>query len=43
MNNEKKGMLAAGIAYAIFGVSYLFSKMALEVAEPVTLLCCRFS
>lgn len=42
MNNEKKGMLAAGIAYAIFGVSYLFSKMALEVAEPVTLLCCRF-
>ena len=42
MNSEKKGMLAAGIAYAIFGVSYLFSKMALEVAEPVTLLCCRF-
>ena len=42
MNHEKKGMLAAGIAYAIFGVSYLFSKMALEVAEPVTLLCCRF-
>ena len=42
MNNEKKGMLAAGIAYAIFGVSYLFSKMALEAAEPVTLLCCRF-
>ena len=42
MNNEKRGMLAAGIAYAIFGVSYLFSKMALEVAEPVTLLCCRF-
>lgn len=42
MNSEKKGMLAAGIAYAIFGVSYLFSKMALDVAEPVTLLCCRF-
>ena len=42
MNGEKKGMLAAGIAYAIFGVSYLFSKMALEFSEPVTLLCCRF-
>ena len=42
MNSEKKGMLAAGIAYAIFGVSYLFSKMALEVSEPVILLCCRF-
>ena len=42
MNNEKKGMLAAGVAYAIFGVSYLFSKMAMNHAEPVTLLCCRF-
>ena len=42
MSSEKKGMLAAGIAYAIFGVSYLFSKMALEFSEPVTLLCCRF-
>ncbi len=42
MNNEKKGMLAAGAAYAIFGVSYLFSKMAMEFAEPVILLCCRF-
>lgn len=43
MNSEKKGMLAAGAAYSIFGLSYLFSKMALDVAEPVILLCCRFS
>lgn len=43
MNSEKRGMLAAGAAYSVFGLSYLFSKMALDVAEPVILLCCRFS
>lgn len=43
MNSEKKGMLAAGAAYSIFGLSYLFSKMALEITEPVILLCCRFA
>ncbi len=43
MSEEKKGMLAAGVAYTIFGLSYLFSKMALEVAEPAILLCARFS
>ena len=26
MNSEQKGMLAAGLAYTIFGLSYLFSK-----------------
>ena len=31
MVKEKKGMIAATIAYTIFGLSYLFSKMALEV------------
>ena len=36
-------MLAAGVAYSIFGLSYLFSKMALGVAEPMILLCVRFS
>lgn len=36
-------MLAAGVAYSIFGLSYLFSKMALGVTEPMILLCVRFS
>ena len=36
-------MLAAGIAYSIFGLSYLFSKMALNITEPMILLCVRFS
>ena len=35
-------MLAAGLAYSIFGLSYLFSKMALNVTEPAILLSCRF-
>ena len=40
---ERKSMLAAGIAYSLFGLSYLFSKMALNVAEPSILLFVRFS
>lgn len=36
-------MLAAGAAYCTFGLSYLFSKMALNVAEPMILLGVRFS
>ena len=43
MNEEKKGMLAATIAYSIFGLSYLFSKMALNVTEPMLLLGARFT
>ncbi len=43
MTKEKKGMLAATIAYSIFGLSYLFSKMALGIAEPMILLAVRFS
>lgn len=43
MNEEKKAMLAASVAYSIFGLSYLFSKMALGVAEPMILLCARFT
>ena len=43
MTEEKKGMLAAGAAYAIFGLTYLFSKMALEYAPPFILLFVRFS
>lgn len=43
MKTENKAMLAAGIAYSIFGLSYLFSKMALDIVEPAVLLCVRFS
>lgn len=43
MNTEKKGMLAAAVAYSIFGFSYLFAKMALSIdgVEPMILLCSR--
>jgi len=43
MTNEKKAMLAATVAYSIFGLSYLFSKIALEITEPMILLAVRFS
>ena len=43
MTEEKKGMLAASVTYTIFGLSYLFSKMALNVTEPMILLCLRFA
>ena len=43
MTETQKGMLAAAGAYTIFGFSYLFSKMALEVSEPMILLCARFT
>ena len=43
MNSEQKGMLADGLAYTIFGLSYLFSKMALNITEPMILLCARFT
>lgn len=43
MNNEKKAMFAAAAAYCIFGLSYLFSSIALGVVgDPVILLSIRF-
>lgn len=42
MNEQRKGMLAAFAAYAIFGLSFLFSKVALGLASPMVLLCVRF-
>ena len=43
MNNERKAMLAAAAAYCIFGLSYLFSSIALNVVgDPVILLSIRF-
>lgn len=43
MNEQHKGMLAAFTAYTIFGLSFLFSKLALNVASPMVLLCVRFA
>lgn len=43
MNDRKKGMIAATLAYMAFGLSYLFSKKALNIAEPAILLCARFT
>ena len=43
MTEDKKGMLAAGLAYCIFGTTYLFSKIALGITEPAILLCVRFT
>ena len=43
LNEEKKGMLAATVTYTIFGLSYLFSKMALNVTDPTILLWMRFT
>lgn len=43
MNNERKAMIAAAAAYCIFGLSYLFSSVALGVVgDPVVLLSIRF-
>lgn len=43
MKNNTRALLAAGGAYTIFGLSYLFSKMALGAAEPSLLLAVRFA
>lgn len=43
MSQNKKGMLAASAAYSIFGLSFLFSKMALNITTPMILLCARFT
>jgi len=43
MSQDKKGMLAATVAYCIFGLSFLFSKKALNIASPMLLLCARFA
>lgn len=41
--NENLHMLMAFTGNAIFGFSFLFSKLALDVAEPFVLLAMRFS
>lgn len=43
MKTETKAMLAAAAAYSIFGLSFLFSKMALGYTEPSILLWARFA
>ncbi|MBQ0001128.1 MAG: DMT family transporter [Clostridiales bacterium] len=42
-NSERLHMLMAFTGNAIFGFSFLFSKLALNVAEPFVLLAARFS
>lgn len=42
MNTITRATLAALTGYSIFGFSFLFSKVALEHAEPFTLLSIRF-
>ena len=39
---ERLGLLAAAIGNGIFGFSFMFSRMALEVAQPFVLLGYRF-
>lgn len=43
MNNEKKGLIAVILGNSIFGFSFLFSRLALDVAVPSVLIACRFS
>ncbi len=42
MRNRTKAILAGLAGYGIFGFSFLFSKVALELASPFTLLSFRF-
>ena len=44
MNETRKAMIAATVAYCIFGLSYLFSNQALDVVkDPIILLSIRFT
>lgn len=44
MNETRKAMIAATVAYCIFGLSYLFSNQALDVVkDPIILLAIRFT
>ena len=42
MTKQTKATLAAMLGYSIFGFSFLFSKLALEMASPFILLAVRF-
>ncbi len=43
LNKSLKGSVAAFIANAIFGFSFLFSKVALDTAPPLVILSLRFT
>lgn len=43
MNNILKAMIAGLLGYSIFGFSFLFSKVALNLASPMVLLAARFA
>lgn len=42
MSRALKANLAAFLGYSIFGFSFLFSKLALEIASPLVLISVRF-
>lgn len=42
MSDERRGMIAATVSFSLFGFSFLFSKMALNLTEPAILLFARF-
>lgn len=42
MSKQTKATLAAMLGYSILGFSFLFSKVALELASPFVLLATRF-
>ena len=42
MSQRTKATIAALLGYSIFGFSFLFSKLALNVAEPLVLISVRF-
>jgi len=43
LSDDVRGMMAASAAYIIFGLSFLFSKMALSLTDPMLLLPSRFT
>ena len=43
MNNKKKALIASIFGNSIFGFSFLFSKVALDIAKPTVMLAARFS
>lgn len=42
MNNKTVSYLTAIISYVIFGLSFLFTKRALSVADPISIMAFRF-
>lgn len=43
MNTRKKALIASVVGNSVFGFSFLFSKVALEIAQPTVMLAARFT